>query len=49
MVNKGSSPIVIILAVLGLIFIAQFVGVNLQLYWPVIVIAVVAVLILNKE
>lgn len=43
--NKGASVILLILVILGLVFLAQYVGFNVQLYWPIIVIVFVAVVI----
>ncbi len=43
--NGGASIAVLVLAILGLIFVAQWFGFNITVYWPIILIVVIAVIL----
>lgn len=43
--NRGASIVLVILAVLGLIFLVQLMGVNVRTSWPIIAIVFIAMLV----
>lgn len=45
--NKGASIALVVLAILGIIFIAQFAGLDVRTSWPVLAIILIAVIILS--
>lgn len=45
--NKGASIALVILAILGIIFIAQYIGLDVRTSWPVLAIILVVVVILS--
>ncbi len=45
--NGGASIAIVILAILGMVFLAQYFGYDVRTYWPILAIIIVVVFILG--